>query len=111
MSDGIISMPARDAAWAFAVRQCARPGAELRASCLYKVRRLSEGAEFEVQLGAGDEEIVVAAAHRGRVDRDGRAADRSEGPNRTIEIVVVLVEPEPQPLDAEGHRRRVEPVH
>jgi hypothetical protein len=69
----------------------------------------SVGAELEVQLGAGHEElVVVAAAEDGREDRLGHAADRREGVDRAVEVVIVF-EAQPQTLEPEG-RRRTDPT-
>src|SRR6187200_569057 len=69
----------------------------------------SVGAELEVQLGAGDEEILlVIVLRQEHIDR--RSANRRKGPDGAS-AVIVLIDADPQTLEAEGHRRGAEPVH
>ena len=54
--------------------------------------------ELEVQLGTGHEEVALVVPSDRLEDIDGRPANGGEVPNETVEVIVVLIEADPQTL-------------
>ena len=65
-------------------------------------QKLSVGAELEVQLGTGDEEVVLVVPSGGRNHRNSRpAGGRSKRADHSIKVVIVLIEAD-ESVDLEG---------
>ena len=73
---------------------------------LSRMSEILEGAELEVQLGTSNKEVtfIIVVPTRGEYIDAPRGAGRNVGADEAVALIVILVNADPQPFNADGRR-------